>query len=599
MPGLIREEDINEIREKADLVEIVSHYVNLKKSGRIFKGLCPFHHEKTPSFVVDPSKQLYHCFGCSEGGNVYTFVMKIDNLDFPETVRYLAERIGYHLRYEKPEETQKLSHKARLYEALNQAMLFYHQLLTSSSEGQAALTYLKNRGYVSDTVNAFNLGFAPGGWNTLLNHLRSKGFNTAELLEVGLIVKGERGASSYYDRFRARIIFPIFDLRGRTIAFGGRILEKEKGEEPKYLNSPETPIYHKSANLYGLFHAKSEMVKAEQAVVVEGYTDVLSLHQAGVSNAVATLGTAFTPEHIRLLARFTEKIILVFDPDVAGSLAAERGFDLLGESNVDIYVVSLPVDTDPADFVTSKGAEEFRKFLHQALPLVEFCINQVISRQDITKPVGRIKACNAALSLVAVIPNIIAQEQYLKKLSEKFTPQTDISYESLLAELKKKRKSQKTRPVDIFTENGKIDGQGKTEQEILKFILQFPDEAEIALQELEAADFTLEDCRELFVYLQNTRHQSRSKTADLLNRIHQDNLRDLGSKLLIEPLIAENRKKYLEDILKKLKEFTLQRQINILKSQLEKLNPTKDSNYDTLFEQLLELEASRRKLREK
>lgn len=588
----ISEEDINQIREKNDLVEIVSHYVTLKKSGRSFKGLCPFHSEKTPSFMVDPAKQLYHCFGCSEGGNAFTFVMKMDNLTFPEAVRVLAERAGYRLHWEEEEEAGTSKSK-RIYDAHQLAMNFYHNYLLKEEKAGVAREYLKNRGFSESTVRTFRLGCAPNRWDALTNFLQKKGFKLPELALAGLAVKGERG-SSHYDRFRNRIIFPIMDVRGRCIAFGGRIIDDGN---PKYLNSSETPIFHKSSQLYGLFHAKGEMVRAEQAVVVEGYTDVLALYQSGIKYAVATLGTAFSANHLRLLARFIEKVILVFDADVAGSAAAERGFGLLSEAKVDLYVMTLPPGMDPADFVMSKTKEEFEERLGQAKPLVDFCLDQAVKKFNLKETAGRIKAAHAALSLIANLPSTIAREEYLRKTGQML----DISYQSLLAELSKKKATRKAKPVEIVANSGKLDAQGLAEREAIKLLIHYPDMAGKVLEELQKEDFRDETNKQFFAVLkQFLQGKNKYRVADLLNKLQAEEQRKLLSELAFDIIEVEDIAKYFQDIFRKLKEFRLQRQISNIKSTLEMLNPTKDPvGYDALFEQLLQLEAAKRDLKEK
>jgi DNA primase len=586
----ISEEDINQIRERNDLVEIVSQYATLKKAGRTFKALCPFHREKTPSFVIDPAKQLYHCFGCSQGGNVFTFLMKIDNLDFPDAVRMLAERVGYRFHWE--EETRQPSRRQRLLDANQEALRFYHDLLFKLPEAALARSYLKGRGFTETTARTFRLGYAPNRWDALISRLHNKGFSTSELEAAGLIVKGERGAS-HYDRFRNRIVFPILDLRGRCIAFGGRIIEEGN---PKYLNSSETPVFQKGSNLYGLFHAKSETVRTGQAVVVEGYTDVLAMHQAGIKYTVATLGTALTAEHLSLLARFTDRVVLVFDADTAGLAAAERGFGLLGEAKVELYVMSLPAGTDPADFTFSAGREEFESAISSALPLVDFCLNQMVGRYNLKESAGKIKAAREALSLIRSLPSPIAREEYLRKLSERLT----VSYESLLGEIGKTR-GRKTSSLDKVVISGTLDAQGRAEQEVLKLILHDPELAQEAVQELGPEDFMTDNHRELFAVL-STFFQGKNsyRAADLLSAVTDEAQRNLISKLVFDNIVVEDAAKYFQDILRKLKEFGLERQILIVKSKLERLNPTKDTvGYDALFEQLLQLEALRRDLKEK
>lgn len=592
MAGSIREEDINEIRERNNIVEVISEYVTLKKSGRSFKALCPFHKEKTPSFMVDPAKQLYHCFGCLEGGNVFTFVMKMDNLDFPEAVKALADRVGYTIRFEQTARERELaSRRGRLYEAHQQAVDFYNYILARTEEGREAREYLKSRGYGPRIIEFFRLGYALPRRDGLMNYLYKKGFKADELVETGLAL--EKEGRRLIDRFRSRVMFPIFDIKGRAIAFGGRVLRES--DTPKYMNSPENPTYHKSSTLYGLSWAKGEIVKTEQALVVEGYTDVISLYQAGMKNTVATCGTAFTSNHLHLLNRFTDKVVLVFDADAAGKTAAERGLELLGESEVDIFVASLPPDSDPADFVTTHGRDGFEDLLQKAVPLVDFCLEQILADYDLEDLRQLVKASRKALPIVAALPDAVAQETYLKKLAQRL----NVSFDSLFLELKK-GSSRAREAVSVDASFGtSLSAQEVAEMEVLKFLLRCPKAIAANLPELREEYFTVADCRELFVILRRRINEKVpvGDVADLLTNV-SERLQKLISKLMIEPLFSGDEAEYFKELSSKLKEFELQRQISSLKTKLERLSPVENpARYDALFEELLQLEAARRNLR--
>jgi len=601
LTAFIKEEEINEIRERNNIVEVISEYVTLKKSGRLYKACCPFHQEKTPSFMVDPVKQLFHCFGCDAGGNVFNFLMKMDNVDFPEAVKALADRAGYTIVLEKAD-TRQLSKQTRLFEINNQAMLFYQRHLLQNREGQEARDYLKSRDYHAEIAKTFGLGVAFSQWNELIDYLRQKGFSPEEIETAGLAIKGDKG--SFYDRFRSRIMFPIFDSRGRAVGFGGRIFGAGQGassDTPKYVNSPETPVYHKSKILYWLNEAKSEIVKQSEVLVVEGYTDVISLYQSGIRNVVATCGTAFTPEHLKALSRFTEKVVLVFDADAAGKAAAERGLELLGEEKVDIFVLSLPSGFDPADFVTQKGKEAFLEILEQAISLVEFCLESVVAKYDIKTPNGRVKAAAEALPIIAALPGEVAHEEYLRKLSDIL----GVSYDSLYFELNKSKKAKKRRNMIFDNEQEssnifKLDAQGKAEFELLKFVMNCPEHMGEAFFELNEESFSLSDHRSLFSTLRERQAKDKPQleVADLLNVVDSESQQRLMSKLMLDFALPEDKEGYFKDILAKLKEFGVQRQINLLRLKLERLNPTHDpERYDVLFEELIELEATKRDLR--
>lgn len=611
--GLIREEDIEAVRERADLVEIISQHVQLKKAGRLFKGLCPFHQEKTPSFFVDPDKQLYHCFACGEGGNVYTFLMKMENMEFPEAVRTLAQRAGYSLRFEETSAEKKalLSKQARLYNLNLLAQRFYQQIL-HGVEGKKALTYLSSRGYTEETIKTFMLGYAPHKWDSLLIHALNNGYRKEELLEAGLIIKSEQEPGKFFDRFRGRVIFPILDLQGRVIGFGGRVLGDQTCPEPsrrmpKYMNSPETPVYHKSRVLYALNWARSEITTKEEAVLVEGYTDVISLHQQGIRNAVASMGTALTVEHLRLLSRFAKRVIFVFDADLAGRVATERGLafvpefylspeykailDLVDRKQLDIMVAVLPKGSDPADFVTRQGREDFEKLVRRAVPLVDFCISSVLTSHDLSIIPERQKAASQIADIVAFLPSPVAQEAYLKSAAEKLA----LSYESLVAEFRRK-----TRPKEVAESlvSGREDPSQRVEREVIQVILQFPEFSGHFLRELQGEHFTDLLYRNLYLTLKKEfSKEGKIDSKRLPECIENEDVKRVAIKLSMSPAVSVEKEKYAREILSRIKEFELKRRINNIKEELQKVNPQKEpEKYDSLFEKLLGLEASRREL---
>ncbi len=591
--GFIRDEDINEVMERNNLVEIISEYVTLKKSGRSYSGLCPFHKEKTPSFYVDPAKQLYHCFGCDRGGNIFSFIMEMEKVEFPEAVKILADRVGYQLKFEKEREG-KTSKKERLQLAHQEAVNFYRYSLRQTKEGEVALNYLKKRGFEDNIIDLFQIGYAPSGWDNLTKVLLKKRFTPQELVEAGLSIQGERG---YYDRFRERIIFPITDIRGRVVAFGGRAL---KEEEAKYINSPETLIYHKGSTLYALYLAKNEIVKENEVIVVEGYTDAISLFKEGIKNVVATLGTAFTAEHLRTLSRFTERVILAFDSDTAGLTAAERGLELLGESKSQILVVLLPQGLDPADFISQKGKDEFERIIKKAIPLIEFVLNQRINKHNLNLPEGRIKAVSDLIEVVIALPNKIAQEEYLKWLLDKIP----VSEEFLRLEFKRRvrynKKNIEERKI-LFTEfvdDPELAAQAKREKEILKILLQVEEVTPLINQELKEDYFTQLIYQSIFSHWKELfKRGSFSRAVEELSKLNEENLQKAISRLMLEEIIADNIEEYAKSLLFKMKEYFLKSQIKKLKKELEGLNPFKDrERVDSLFEEIIHLEAIKRNL---
>lgn len=423
MPG-ISEDDIRKVREASDLVAIAGERVQLRQRGRDFWGCCPFHNEKSPSFKIDPTTQLWHCFGCGEGGDVFSFVMKIDDLGFVDAVRELARRAGIQIS-EAPGERISRGKKARLKEVCDATAEFYHTQLMRGRGDQvdAARAYLAGRNLGGEVPKRWNLGYAPGR-QALVRRLRSLGFTPQEMIDANVALQSKRDGS-LRDRFFDRIMFPIRDVEGDTIAFGGRVVGKG---EPKYLNSQETPVFHKSEVLFGLDMAKGAMAATGVAIVVEGYTDVIVLHEAGVKNAVATLGTALTLQHIRALSRHAKKrIVYLFDGDEAGQRAADRAARFVddsmlpeaGRSRVELYAVTLPDDLDPADFVQQRGAGALEDLLEHAVPLLRYAIDRTLSRHDLSDFGDRSRALPECLGLLASIKKSVLAQEYAGYIADR------------------------------------------------------------------------------------------------------------------------------------------------------------------------------------
>jgi DNA primase len=364
-----RTEVLEEVRAASDIVGVVGGYVQLRKAGRNYKGLCPFHKEKTPSFIVSPDRQTFHCFGCGKGGDVFRFIMEIDGVRFPDALRTLAERAG--IRLSDRTDARGEEKRERLFAALAAAARFYREALCGAT-AEPARRFLEERRLHAETVELFGLGYAPGGWRAFRDRARAEGFTDEELGEAGLVVP--KPGMAPYDRFRERLLFPIQTVGGRVVGFGGRIL----GEgEPKYLNSPETDLFRKGDGLYGLVHTKNEIRRAGSAVLVEGYTDLLALYQGGIRNVVAPLGTAFTPSQARLLSNYTDRILLLYDGDEAGRRAALRSLETSATEGLTPVVAELPAGTDPDSFLREHGAEALRERMEAALPLVPFLLEKV------------------------------------------------------------------------------------------------------------------------------------------------------------------------------------------------------------------------------
>ncbi|MFZ5985916.1 MAG: DNA primase [Bacillota bacterium] len=418
------DEIIEEIRINNDILSVVGEYVKLERKGKNYFGLCPFHNEKTPSFNIDPSKQLYYCFGCGKGGSVIQFIMDIENLEYIEAVKLLAERARIQLPEGESEEEKQIARRKQEILKVNveSARFFYEQLNETSNT--LVKEYLKKRKVSENIAKKFGLGYSPEEWDAVYRHLKSKGYDDDILFESGLVLKNKNGGC--YDRFRGRLIFPIFDLRGNVIGFGGRVLDDSL---PKYMNSPESLVYNKRKNLYALNFAKNSGEK--RIIVVEGYMDVISLFQFGIINTVASLGTALTESQGRILKKYAEEVIISYDADTAGQAATMRGLDLLNDIGCNVKVLQIPKGKDPDEFIKKNGADAFRKLVEKAFSLVEYKIKALKSEIDTNTTDGKINFLNKAADLLSKIDNNMEREMYIRKISKDY----EISEESIFAEV--------------------------------------------------------------------------------------------------------------------------------------------------------------------
>ncbi len=437
----IQDDKIEEVRSCTDVVDIVSDFVRMKKRGSNFIGLCPFHNEKTPSFNVNPKMQIFKCFGCGVGGDVFQFLMRIENTSFPEAVRALADRANVHI----PEEDapDKNDPTEAVYHALRFAARFFYDRLTQYKEGATALAYLtESRSTTPASIKKFGLGYAPDGWSTLADDAAKAGITTESLEKAGLVLNRKDG-SGIYDRYRNRVIFPILSKVGRVVGFGGRILDP--ADKPKYINSPETIVYHKSRELYGLYQAKQAIRKKAEVIMVEGYTDVISLSQAGIENVVASSGTALTVEQIRSLKQYCDLIVLVYDADSAGANATIRGIDLILENGLAAYVVQLPDGEDPDTYVTKVGSQEFERFLRDERDdFVAFKYRVAVDDADLNTPEAEAAGYRSVLESISRIPDTLVRERYIRRASD-IMGLPDITIYQVLDGIRKQRRSGRPR----------------------------------------------------------------------------------------------------------------------------------------------------------
>ncbi len=407
------------VKDAADILEIVSAYTDLQQRGQDYWGNCPFHDERTPSFKVNPRDKLYYCFGCEASGDVFRFVEEKEGLTFPEAVESLAERYGVEVERENedPQAEERRRRKARLWELLERTAKFYERYLWESPKAAKARAYLEKRGLGEDVLRRFGVGMAPSAWDQVLTGSQRAGFKVDELLAAGLIQKGRQGG--HYDRFRSRITFPIRDQRGRVLGFGARALSADS--KPKYLNSPEGELYRKSHTLYGIDRARGPIAKARRTIVVEGYTDVLALHQAGVEEAVAIMGTAITPEQVTMLAGQTESVVLALDADRAGADAMIRAQKVAGGKSLELRVAAMPEGEDPADMLKDGSVERFNELVEEAIELVRFQVNQIIGRADLSSPRSRDQALDEAAFVMKPVRGTVLFEEMERVVSSQLS----------------------------------------------------------------------------------------------------------------------------------------------------------------------------------
>ena len=607
MSGRIRDEDVQYIRERAPIDEVVGDYVQLKSAGGgQKKGLCPFHDEKSPSFHVTPSKGYFHCFGCQTGGDVIAFLMKIDHLSFTETIERLADRMGYTLRYEEYSGGEKapVGNRSRLVAAHAEAAKFFQNLLNTSPDAAFGRELLTKRGFDRAACEAFGVGYAPNSWDGLTKHLRALNFTIDELELAGLSKMGERGP---IDKFRNRLMWPIRDISGDVVGFGARKLASDTEDQgPKYLNTSETPIYKKSQVLYGLDMAKKEIAKKRQVVVVEGYTDVMACHLAGITTAVATCGTAFGPDHIRIIRRllmdddaFRGEVIFTFDGDAAGQKAAMRAFNEDQKFVTQTFVAVEPDGLDPCDLRQHKGDLALRDLIARRIPLFEFAIKTELNLHNLNTAEGRVNALNATAPLVSQIRDKSLRPEYTRLLAGWLGVEVEIVSRAVSQGVKRvvaPQGSSEEVPVERSWRPDPLEPTLMLEREVLKARVQMP--ALISTwNTIEDGSFTHPAYSALAATI-NSLGATRAFTSE---EIADPQLKALFTELSVEPIRADGEitERYVASIVARLREVGISRAIADLKSRLQRLNPVENGDeYNAYFAQLVALESARRSLHE-
>lgn len=539
---------VEQVSAANDIVEIISQYIPLKRAGRHLKACCPFHQEKSPSFMVQPEKQMFHCFGCGAGGDVFSFLMRHENMTFPEALKALAERAHITLP-ERRSHQDDGGQKEKLYEVCQVAADIYHELLLKET-GAEARAYLAKRQITEEIIRAFKLGWAPMEWRTLFDRMVAKKYPEALLKQAALIQQSPKG--NYYDTFRGRLMFPILNLQNKAIAFGGRLIADQEG--PKYLNSPETPIFFKRRELFGLNLAKKHIDREwPTLILVEGYMDFLALYQHGFKNAVATLGTALGEDHVRLMRRFVEEVIVVYDGDKAGEAAALRGLEILLEGGMQVKLVSLPKGEDPDDFLNKRGNDAFAALLKNAKDFFDYKLQALLARYPRQDALGVSKICHEMFETFLKVKNTVMLSEYFKRLSRALQVDEN-SLRTEFSHLNKKDSVSRERSQAAPSAPEPIK---PAPEELLLLVLmaEVPPFCDRACEELKDIDLKTPASRELFEYLRQMNEQGKKCTlSGLLIRIQDAPYREQLVAVMASLDETAEREQILEDCIAKIKQ---------------------------------------------
>ncbi|OOM75106.1 DNA primase [Clostridium puniceum] len=556
----IPEEVIEKIKEQNDIVDIISENVRLKKSGKNYMGLCPFHNDKSPSFSVSSEKQIYKCFSCGEAGNVLTFIMKYKKFTFLEAAKYLADKASIPLQIEGQDNSRVSKKKELLYKINVDAARYYFANLQSF---KTAKGYFLKRGMREDTIKRFGLGYAHDSWKGIINFLRTKGYKDDLLLEAGLISKNEK-TGNIYDRFRNRVMFPVFDVKGKVIGFGGRVLDDSK---PKYLNSPETMIFQKGINLYGLNFAVKNGLEEDYVIIVEGYMDLIALHQYGITNAVASLGTALTVNQARLLKRYVSKVMISYDADLAGQTATLRGLEILRNAGFDVKVLTVPEGKDPDEFVRNNGKEAFLRLTKEALPLIEYKIKKVADGINLKDGNDLVKYGEKFADILVDL-NPVEKDVYIKKISEETSIKEQALYDLLSQEMAKKQKEdnfmnkKEYTGTKLYVEPGYL----KAERALLKLMLK--DEFHEELKSvINLGDFIIEPHNKIYsLILQGKKADTNNIISYVENRCNDiESSKELIKIKEHEVLAVTDKDRLIKDYIKEIRSFKLKLEIEDLR----------------------------------
>ena len=600
--GRIPQEVLDEIAARCDIVTIVNEYVPLKRRGSNYQGLCPFHSEKTPSFSVSPGKQIFHCFGCGKGGNVFRFIMEIEGISFLEAVEKLAKRAGVELPKQEmtPAQIKKMEEKKRYLQINEAAAMYYHKVLMETKMGAPFRAYLKKRQISEETATKFRLGATPAGWDKLYLFLKKYGITDQEMLDLGLISPSRR-EGQFIDRFRQRLMFPICDPKGNVIAFGGRIIDKDASPQ-KYLNSPDTPLFHKSKNLYGIHVARNPIRTEDMAIIVEGYMDVISCYQHGIHNVVAPLGTAFTPEQARLLMRSTYQMALAFDGDGAGQNATMRGLDILADLGCTSRVIRIPGNADPDEFLKAYGKDAFLELVKNGTEMIMYKVSRYMEAVNIDTIPGKTQVIAKLIPDLKKIQSAVAREVAVQKISAALR----VSEQAIWQELQSSSVEKRQIPLRKDEESD-LSGQGnnfleekiesKVEKTILHILFERPDLLTIA-EQYGGSELLSSNGAEMYRFFkQSIQENGKVESA----RIPQEKSQLLAD-ILVEEFYTEDLERDMEDALRQLKQEKLDLEYQKVMEKLaevEKLGATNEmqealQKLDSIRRAKKEMETSRK-----
>lgn len=551
---------IEEIKNRLDIVKVISSYIKLKKAGANYKALCPFHSEKKPSFFVSPARQIWHCFGCGAGTSIFDFIMKIEGVEFGDALRILAQKAGVELKREDP---KLRTERQRIYEICELATRFFQKQLEASKTGLEAKKYLLTRGITEESIKEWQIGYAPDAWQGLSDFLVSQGYRREEIGRAGLAIKNEKG--NFYDRFRGRIIFPVFSLNSQPIGFGGRIFaQKETEEIAKYINTPNTLLYDKSRILYGLDEAKMEIRKRNFSILVEGYIDVILSHQVGFKNVVATSGTALTPYQLRILKRYSENILTSFDMDIAGNTATKRGIDLAQNLGFNVKIITMPEGSDPADII-SKNQKKWKELVESSKSILDFYFETTFSRFDKKTPQGKKEISKILLPVIKRIPNQIEQSHWVKKLAKDL----EVREEDVIAELRKiKTEKPESEVEELSPQKSRKE---KLEERIVTLVLKSPEVFPLISE--KDFDFFSPPISKILSYLKKEIHHLEKikpppELADLINYFFL--------KSEIEEISDQDLEKEFKICLKEIKALEIKKRLNKISQEVKRAESEKD-----------------------